>query len=95
MFHYSFGLDVIFAEAIGGRVGSVTLTGRSDRTPNGVGAGVGTREVVLKARVAGVTCATDNGVLITLGNVEAGQRVTDFFMRNGVVRLVSLGFVFD
>ena len=92
--HYSFtgGVRVVFQ----GRT-SVTLvetTGRGDRTSNG--AGVGSSEASVKAKVSGIKCEN-------LGSVRSchtndflpGKRITDFRIAGGKVTSVSVGLVID
>jgi hypothetical protein len=93
-FRYRFGLEVQFAQASGGRVANVSLKAKTDRTSNGVG--VGTRERVLRTRIPKVKCSTEFRVrTCMLGKLAAGQRVSTFFIRRGVVRRVEIGVVFD
>ena len=76
------------------RVSTVTTTGPGDRTGRGVG--VGSTEAAVRARVPGVRCETIAGARSChTGRFVAGRRVTDFLLRNGRVRRVTVGFVLD
>ena len=76
------------------RVSSVTTTGLGDRTAAGVG--VGSTEAAVKKHVPGVTCRTFVGTRSChTHDFLAGQRVTDFFLKNGKVTRVSVGVVID
>ena len=84
---------VVFYQG-GRRVTSVTTTGLGDRTAKGVG--VGSTEQAVRANVPGVRCGTIAGFRSCHTNAFLpGRRVTDFFIRRGVVTRVSLGFVID
>ena len=77
----------------GNKVTSVSTTGRSDRTSRG--AGVGSTEARVD-RIKGVKCETFFGTRSChTGTFAAGTRVTDFLIRNGRVRRVTVGFVID
>ena len=89
---YKGGIRVLFQ----GRrnVSSVATTGLGDRTANGVG--VGSRERTVRRRVPGVRCETIAGVRSChTGEFAPGRRVTDFLIRRGRVRRVTVGFVID
>jgi hypothetical protein len=91
-FVYRGGITVFFQ----GRrtVTAVFTTGRGDRTVRGVG--VGSSEQAVRNRVRGVRCETIFGTRTCHTNrFEAGQRVTDFQIRNGSVTRVSVAFVID
>jgi len=91
-FRYRGGITVFFQ----GRrnVTAVFTTGRGDRTARGVG--VGSSEQAVRTRVPGVRCETIVGTRTCHTNrFEAGQRVTDFQIRNGRVTRVALAFVID
>lgn len=76
------------------RVSSVTTTGLGDRTAAGIG--VGSTEAAVKAKVPGVKCQTIGGFRSCHTNdFLAGQRITDFFLKNGKVTRVSVGVVID
>jgi len=77
------------------RVTSVTTTGLGDRTARGVG--VGSRERTVKRRTPGVKCETFIGGIRSChtGSFRAGTRVTDFRIRKGRVKRVTVGFVID
>ena len=92
VFRYRGGITVSFQGRR--RVSAVTTTGPGDRTGRGVG--VGSTEAAVKARVPGVRCETIAGTRSChTGRFLAGRRVTDFLMRNGRVRRVTVGFVLD
>ena len=72
----------------------VSTTGRGDRTRRGVG--VGSTEAQVKARVRGIRCETIVGTRSChTGRFTAGEIITDFQLRNGKVRRVSVGRVLD
>jgi hypothetical protein len=92
VFRYHGGITVSFQGRR--RVSAVTTTGPGDRTVGGVG--VGSTEAAVKARVPGVRCETIAGTRSChTGRFVAGRRVTDFLLRNGRVRRVTVGFVLD
>jgi hypothetical protein len=75
-------------------VTDISTTRRSERTASG--AGVGSTEAQVKAKVKGVKCATDSGFRhCYLGKFRAGHRVTDFSIRSGKVYRVDVGLVVD
>jgi hypothetical protein len=86
------GIRVLFQ---GGReVSSVSTTGRGDRTRRGVG--VGSTERTVRRRVRGVRCETFGNVRSChTGRFTAGEIITDFLLRNGKVRRVTVGRVID
>ena len=87
-----FGITVIFQGRE--RVTSVSTTGLGDRTRRGVG--VRSSERSVRRRVAGVRCRTIEGErLCHTGRLEAGDRVTVFFLRGGRVTRVDVGIVID
>jgi hypothetical protein len=78
----------------GEAVSLVSTTGLGDRTASGVG--VGTSARVLRARVAGLRCSTEAGVLVCArGRFAVGGRVTNFFVRRGRVVRIDVGRVVD
>jgi hypothetical protein len=78
----------------GGKVVAVETSSRRVKTPSGVG--VGSTESAVRAGVRGTRCRTDAGVRhCFLGAFLPGKRVTDFFLKKGVVRRVVVGFVLD
>ena len=86
------GITVVFQ----GRreVSTVSTTGRGDRTVRGVG--VGSTERAVRRRVRGIRCETIVGTRSChTGRFTAGEIVTDFLLRGGKVRRVSIGRVFD
>ena len=77
----------------GRRVSSVSTTGLGDRTLNGEG--VGSTEAEIE-RLPEIKCETIAGVRSCHTNeFRAGQRVTDFMIRNGRVVRVNVGIVID
>ena len=86
------GITVLFQDRR--EVTLVTTTGRGDRTRRG--AGVGSTEAQVKARVRGIRCETIAGTRSChTGRFTAGEIITDFQLRNGKVRRVSVGRVLD
>jgi hypothetical protein len=86
------GITVIFQ----GRreVSSVSTTGRGDRTRRGVG--IGSTEAAVRNRVRGIRCETIVGTRSChTGRFTVGEIITDFQLRGGKVRRVSIGRVFD
>jgi len=78
----------------GNRVTSVETRGLSDRTARGVG--VGSTLAAVQNRVQGVNCEPiPGGRLCQRGLAEPGQRISAFFVRNGKVNRVVVGFVID
>jgi hypothetical protein len=91
-FRYKGGIRVNFQ----GRrqVSAVSTTGLGDRTARGVG--VGSTERRVRARVPRVRCRTFVGERICQrGRGRPGERVTVFFVENGRVEQVTVGFVID
>jgi hypothetical protein len=92
VFVYNGGIRVTFQS--GNTVTAVTTTGLGDRTARGVG--VRSRRAAVEQRVPGVDCNTFMGTTICQrGEGLPGQRVTAFFIRNGRVVRVTVGFVID
>jgi hypothetical protein len=93
IFRYPYRVQVVFQGDVSAT--SVTTTGRHERTVSG--AGVGSSESQLRALVPAVRCRTEGGVFrhCFYGRFEAGRRVTDFQIRDGLVRRVVVGFVID
>jgi hypothetical protein len=92
VFRYRGGISVTFQS--GNRVTAVTTTGLGDRTSRGVG--VRSTENAVEQRVPGVNCETFSGTRICQrGEGLPGQRITAFFLRNGRVTRVTVGFVID
>jgi hypothetical protein len=86
------GIRVLFQG--GERVTNVATTGFGDRTRRGVG--VGSTERAVRGRVAGVRCRSFGDVRSChTGDFDAGDRITDFLIRDGRVTRVSVGFVID
>ena len=93
LFRYRGGLRVLFLGSRP-RVVGVFTTGRGDRTIRGVG--VGSSERAVRRRVPGVRCETIAGTRSCHTNeFLAGERVTDFQIRGGKVRRVSVAIVID
>ena len=69
-------------------------SGRSARTTNGVG--VGTPEAYLRSAIRGESCRNEGGQrFCNVGKLEAGEIVTTFRLRNGLVTRVDIGRVID
>src|SRR5262249_51536725 len=86
------GLFVTFQD--NAAVTDVQTTRTSEKTASG--AGVGSTEAQLKAKVKGLTCKTESGYRhCYLGKFLPGRRVTDFSMGNGRVTRVDVGLVVD
>ena len=77
------------------RVTGISTTGVHERTASG--AGVGSTEQQLRARVPHLTCETVTSSFrhCYLGHFDPGKRVTDFRIGNGKVTRVTVGFVID
>jgi hypothetical protein len=91
-FRYPFLLRVHFQG--NDAVSSIATTGRKERTAAGVG--VGSTQAHVRARVANVRCERlFNQRHCYVGSFRPGTRVTDFFIRNGRVTRVVIGFVLD
>jgi hypothetical protein len=91
-FLYRGGITVTFQG--NANVTAVSIKGRTDRTPSGVGVGSTEREV--KRGVRGVRCQTTAGVRdCHVGRFLPGRRVTDFLFHRGRVSRVTVGFVID
>ena len=91
-YRYRGGITVIFQ----GRreVSSVSTSSRGDRTRRNVG--VGSTEATVRARVRGVRCETIAGFRSChTGRFTAGEIITDFLIRGGTVRRVTVGRVID
>jgi hypothetical protein len=72
----------------------ITTSRASERTSTG--AGVGSTESALRAKVKGLTCKTESGFRhCYLGSFRPGKRVTDFRIKSGKVTSVEVGFVSD
>ena len=91
-YRYRGGITVFFQGRV--EVSGVSTTGRGDRTRRNVG--VGSSEATVKARVRGVRCETIEGFRSChTGRFSAGEIVTDFMLRGGKVRRVSVARVID
>jgi len=89
---YRGGITVLFQGRA--EVSSVSTTGRGDRTARGVG--VGSSERAVRRRVRGIRCETIAGFRSChTGRFTAGEIITDFLLRGGTVRRVSVGRVLD
>jgi hypothetical protein len=86
------GLTVMFQ---GNRtVTQITTTRSSEKTTGG--AGVGSSEAQLRAKVKGLTCKTESGFRhCYLGSFKPHKRVTDFSIKKGRVFRVVVGIVTD
>jgi hypothetical protein len=92
VFVYRGGIRVTFQS--GNTVTAATTVGLGDRTRRGVG--VRSTQAAVQNRVPGVTCDTfDDTTICTRGELEPGERVNSFFIRNGRVFRVTVGFVID
>jgi hypothetical protein len=91
-YRYRGGITVLFQGRR--RVSLVSTSGRGDRTARGVG--VGSSQASVRRRVPGVRCETIAGSRSChTGRFAAGERITDFLIRRGTVRRVSVGIVID
>jgi len=89
---YRGGITVLFQGRA--EVSSVSTTGRGDRTARGVG--VGSSEQAVRRRVRGIRCETIVGSRSChTGRFTAGEIITDFVIRGGTVRRISVGRVLD
>jgi hypothetical protein len=91
-YKYVGGITVLFQS--GSTVTAVATSGRGDRTNAGVG--VRSRERAVRTKVPGVKCETIAGSRSChTGSFTPGTRLTDFLIRKGRVKRVTVGFVFD
>jgi len=93
-FRYAGGIQVTFQS--GNRVTAVQTTGRGDRTARNVG--VGSTLSAVMNRVPGLANCVPVGAgrrICSTGAGLPGERLTDFFLRNGRVTRVVVGFVID
>ncbi len=74
----------------GNAVTGLQTTSPKERTARG--AHVGSTKAELVARVRGLKCETGH---CFRGSFTAGKRVTDFFLRQGRVTRIVIGFVID
>ena len=92
VFIYRGGIRVTFQS--GNTVTAATTVGLGDRTSRGVG--VRSTRSAVENRVPGVTCERFGQTTIcTRGELLPGERVNSFFIRNGRVFRVTVGFVID
>jgi hypothetical protein len=92
VFIYRGGIRVTFQS--GNAVTAATTVGLGDRTRRGVG--VRSTQAAVENRVPGVTCeAFGQTTLCTRGELEPGEIVNTFFIRNGRVFRVTVGRVID
>lgn len=92
VFRYAGGIRVTFQGQQ--TVTAVATTGLGDRTTRGVG--VRSTESAVRSRVPGVSCETFEGTRICQrGEGLPGERITAFFLKNGRVTRVIVGFVID
>jgi hypothetical protein len=86
------GIAVTFQGNI--KATSIETSSKKQRTASGVG--VGSSESAVHAGVPGVKCKTEGGIRhCFIGQFLPGKRVTDFFLKKGVVSRVVIGFVID
>lgn len=71
-------------------VTAISTSARRERTRRGIG--VGSTKAAVRARVAGIRCERGH---CFVGKFLPGHRVTDFFLRNGRVSSITVGFVID
>ena len=91
-YRYRGGITVFFQGRR--RVTAVFTTGRGDRTRRGIG--VGSSEQALRNRHPGLRCETIAGTRSCHTNeFTPGSRITDFQIRGGKVRRVTVAFVID
>lgn len=75
-------------------VTQISTTRSSEKTTSG--AGVGSTEAQLRAKVKGLTCKTESGFRhCYLGSFKPHKRVTDFSIKKGRVYRVDVGIVTD
>lgn len=88
-------LSVLLIPSRGGRVFSISTTGRTQRTVRGVG--VGSSEAAVRTLVRGARCRIEFGYRhCFVGAQLAGRIVTDFSIgRSGRVLRVTVGRVID
>ena len=92
VFVYAGGIRVTFQS--GNTVTAVTTKGLGDRTSRGVG--VRSTLAAVQQRVPGVNCDTFGALTICQrGQGLPGERISAFFVRNGRVTRVTVGFVID
>ncbi|MEX0993262.1 MAG: outer membrane protein assembly factor BamE [Solirubrobacterales bacterium] len=91
-YRYRGQLTVMFQS--GPTVTSVKTSGHGERTKEGVGAG--SREQTVRDKFPQAKCSTlVNSRSCYIGELKAGKRVTDFSIKNGKVRWVTVGFVIE
>lgn len=85
-------ISVLFQS--GSTVTSIRTSGGAERTKEGIG--VGSSESSIKNAFPHVKCRTlVRSRSCYLGELSPGKRVTDFQLRKGTVRWVSIGLVID
>jgi len=85
-------LSVLFQS--GSTVTQISTTRASEKTKTG--AGVGSTEAQLRAKVKGLTCKTEGGFRhCYLGSFRPHKQVTDFSIKKGKVIRVDVGIVND
>ncbi|HEX6662943.1 MAG TPA: hypothetical protein VF025_04665 [Gaiellaceae bacterium] len=78
----------------GARATAFRVSTHAERTADGIG--VGSTEAAVKAGIAHVTCRTESGFRhCFVGRFLPGRVVTDFRIRNGRVRSITIGYVLD
>jgi hypothetical protein len=92
-FRYAGAIRVTFQS--GNRVTAVATTGRGDRTPRNVGVGSTLSAVMNRVPQLANCVPIPGGRLCQTGAGLPGERLTSFFLRNGRVTRVVVGFVID
>jgi hypothetical protein len=78
----------------GSRATAFRTFSRAERTARGVG--VGSSEMQVMTKVAGVNCSTESGFRhCYVGKFLPGRVITDFQIRKGRVTSIVVGFVVD
>jgi hypothetical protein len=92
-FRYAGRIRVTFQS--GNRVTAVTTRGRGDRTVRNVGVGSTLNAVMTRVPQLANCIPIPGGRLCQTGAGLPGERITVFFLRNGRVTRVVVGFVID
>jgi hypothetical protein len=78
----------------GARATAFRVSTRAERTAGGIG--VGSTEAALRTGIAHLTCRTESGLRhCFIGRFLPGRVVTDFRIRGGRVRSITIGYVLD
>ncbi|HEY6068174.1 MAG TPA: hypothetical protein VIU81_05710 [Gaiellaceae bacterium] len=86
--------NVTVSFQIGARATAFRVSTRAERTAGGIG--VGSTEAAVKAGIAHITCRTESGFRhCFVGRFLPGRVVTDFRIRSGRVRSITIGYVLD